>query len=324
MVTPLAGRRLGAVAAAACIGLVCMALGFLGVAQARDDAIPTSECNPTASSSPPAPGFNPIAASAVQLAQNNFPPRPTNSAALQAWTTAMSHATTYVPPDPVCSTVTHDAPPPGGPHSVNDTGNYAGHVMDNSYENGEDFTTATAIWTQPAVPSAAGYSNYQTAPDASFWTGLGYSAILQAGCDSISTANSPTYKCWTEDFPLGTDWEGPKVRPGDEVYVSVTYNGNLTTTYFIEDVTTDKYTPVTHPSPFVGYRAADFINERLGPYLPNFGSMSFQQCVGASDSGAYQLQSYNNNVDINDSVPGATPGPVNNSNSSFPVTWEAN
>jgi hypothetical protein len=310
--------------APAAVGAACLAISALGTSAAQADAVPGAQCDPTVLAMPAAAapsGFNPVTATASQLAQYGFPARPTDPVALLVWQNAMAHATTLIDPPSQCSTVVHDTAPPD--HSVNNTSNYAGHVMANSYENNATFTGSSADWTQPSVPSAAGYPNYQSAPDASFWDGIGYSTIIQDGCDSISTSNSPTYKCWTEDYPDGTDWEGPAVRPGDEVYSSVHYNGNQTSTYFIEDVTTGKYLDKTHPSTHVGFRAGDFINEELGPYLPNYGRTTFNGCETSTGADTYPLQSNNNNVDNNTSSPGATPSSVNNSNSSFSVSWNS-
>ena len=116
-------------------------------------------------------------------------------------------------------------------------------------------------------------SDYNSAPDASFWDGLGGATtnnLIQMGCDTIATA-TVQYKCWTEDYPLGTDWEGPVVGVGDTVYASIYYEGNKTTYYFIENVTTGEAQDWVNASPDVDQSTADFINEVLGPYLPNFG-----------------------------------------------------
>lgn len=138
-------------------------------------------------SQPPA-GFNPLTASAASLKKYGFPPRPTDPAALSLWSWAMKHATHYVPPNPVASSVMH-APPT---HSGNP---WSGYTIPS---NGADYTSSEARWTQPAVAGNSNYTNYNKAPDASFWTGIGTSNLIQAGADSIATA-TPQYRFWTEN-----------------------------------------------------------------------------------------------------------------------------
>ena len=114
------------------------------------------------------------------------------------------------------------------------------------------------------------------------------------------------YRCWTEDFPENPVWEGPVVRPGDSVYVDLTYPGANVVTYYIEDVTTGEAQAFTNAAPYVQLTSADFVNEApgipLGFTLPNFGSVavSGNSLVVESNSGytytTYQLASSNNNV----------------------------
>ncbi|MGH2908925.1 MAG: hypothetical protein ACRDK8_06470 [Solirubrobacteraceae bacterium] len=64
-------------------------------------------------------------------------------------------------------------------------------------------------------------------------------------------------------------------------------------------------------------------SEPLGDYLPAYGSTTFSGCITLAGTKGYALMSDNNNVDENVASPGAMPGPVDNENAGFAVTWEA-
>jgi hypothetical protein len=242
----------------------------------------------------------------------------------------MSAARHYLPPVSIASSTLHS--PPWGDsassHTVNYSGNWAGHVM--PYTNFQDqlMTFSEATWTQPSVPGNSSYTNYQDAPDASFWDGLGLDYLIQAGADSISTA-TPTYKFWVEDYPEGTDWEAnPPISAGDLSFVDVHYVGNNQSNFFLENETTYTYTTVSLSTPYVGNHSGDFINECISSYyLPDYGTTSFTGCYATAGGTTYPLQSSNNNIYYMTSNGQSTgtllvsTGSVNNSSYSFPVTW---
>jgi hypothetical protein len=213
----------------------------------------------------PEPGFKPLLASAGQLRANGFPPRPPASApgALASWEKAVASVKHFSVPDPVCGTNKHI-----GVYSAN----WAGHVVPKADYSNSTFVQTQSQWTQVSVPGNSSYTNYQNAPDASFWDGIGISYLIQAGCDSIAT-KSPQYRCWTEDLPQNTIWEGPATAPGDLMYSLVSYLGGNVTYYFLENETTGIAESFDNSTPYVGSNAANFINERLNDlYLPNYES----------------------------------------------------
>lgn len=212
--------------------------------------------------------------------------------------------------------------------------NWAGHIMPQAAVGNANFYGSLAYWTQPQVPGDSHYSNYQNAPDASFWTGIGVYQLVQAGADSIATS-TPTYRFWTEDYPLGTVWEGPAIHPGDQAFVSVNYTGSLSNNsggqayYWLEDETTGQYSSFTNSAPYPGWRAANFINERLGNYyLPNFNS-NILSYAGASDNNGdfWALETSNNDrmYMTRDGTSSGTimsdPGAVNNDTNGFTDYW---
>lgn len=260
-------------------------------------------------SQPPA-GFNPLTASAASLKKYGFPPRPTAPAALSLWSEAMQHATHYVPPNPVASSIMHDPPT----HSGNP---WSGYTIPS---NGVHYTGSEARWTQPAVAGNSNYTNYNKAPDASFWTGIGTNNLIQAGADSIATA-TPQYRFWTENWPYeGTIWEGPVIRPGDLAYVDVQYNGNDTTTFFLENYTTGGYSSFTNYTPDVGWDAGDFINEQVWPSLPFpvYGSTSFAGASAGNNNTGQDLTGSDSTLYAQ--IPGVSVGPVQDGDSGFTLS----
>jgi hypothetical protein len=246
---------------------------------------------------PPA-GVKPLTESAVQLREKGFPPRPSNVAAgaLSAWVNAMRHVKRFTVPHPVCSSARH------GAHLADLwNGIWVGYgYLAKDFGNGSDFNETSGEWVQPTVGNNSKYTNYQDAPDASFWNGLGglnwkvtSPDVIQAGCDSISTSTAQ-YRCWTEDYPLGTDWEGPVVRPGDTVYVSVLYVGDSEASYYIENVTTGDVQSFENSAPYESDNTAEWVSERVnGLYYPNYGSAPMDDNYAYTESAAYGLANAN-------------------------------
>ena len=259
-------------------------------------------------SQPPA-GFNPLTASAAALKKYGFPPRPTDPMALSLWTWAMQHAKHYVAPNPVASSIVHAPPDHSGAP-------WSGYYIPS---NGMHFTSSQARWTQPAV-AGQNYSSLSNAPDASFWTGIGMNNIIQAGADSIATS-TPQYRFWTEDYPQSTILEGPTIRPGDLAYVNIQYNGNDTTTFYLENYTTGGYSSFTNSTPNVGWSSGEFINEQPNTSLPMpvYGSTSFAGAGAGNNTVWNDLTSSNSDL-INQIVGVAVSYPVQNSDAGFTVS----
>jgi hypothetical protein len=274
---------------------------------------------------PPAPirphrGFRPLLASNASLVANGFPRRPPSSdkAAVQAWLRIIDHMRHWVPPHQVCS---------GVKHVIDYNGIWAGHVVPDSYVgNSAVFNFSEADWIQPGVNGDSNYTDYKSAPDASFWTGIGVSDLIQAGADSINTKLG-TYKFWIEDYPAGTQWQdSPVVHAGNELFVFVNYLGNQATTWELDNITTKTYTSFSTSTPNVGTKAANFINERLeGFYLPDFDATEFTQNNFGNNSNFYGLTTNNDKWIMTSSCRQSgtilsLPGSVS-SDTSFTVTW---
>jgi len=228
---------------------------------------------------------SPLTASNAELQAAGYPPRPTgNSSALASWEHAIGSVRSFTSPQPVCGSTTH---------ALVNSVNWAGHVARNSDYGGVHFTSSESTWIQPSVSGDSGFSIYQSAPATSFWTGIGVSSLIQAGADSIATG-TPQYRFWTEDYPNTTTWEGPVVRPGNEVYVYVGYVGSNQAYYYLENVTSGEVQSFTNAAPYVGYNAANFINERIGTYyLPRFGTTTMSSNGFGSSSTNWSLTNTN-------------------------------
>lgn len=223
----------------------------------------------------PRPGFRPLSAGNAQLLANGYPARPPagDRAALGVWTEAVGNAWYFTAPDPVCGDTSH---------SAIFSGSWAGHQASRFDYGGNGITAVRSEWKQPSIPANSRYTNFQDAPDASFWTGMSNSrVIIQAGCDSIATRRVQ-YRCWTEDYPEGTVWEGPTVRAGDTVLVAIQNCGAYSmpgchageARYYIENITTHHVTSFVNQTPYVAGENADYIIERVnGVYLPDFGTV---------------------------------------------------
>jgi hypothetical protein len=223
----------------------------------------------------PRPAFHPLTASDAQLLAAGYPARPPagDRAALNLWTQAVGNAWYFTAPDPVCDSTRH---------STLFSGTWAGHQVPKADYGGGGITAVQSEWKQPSVPANSKYTNWRKAPDASFWTGMSNgTAIIQAGCDSIAT-RPVQYKCWTEDFPEGTDWEGPAVHAGDTVLVAIQNCGAYRipgcrageAKYYIENISTHHAVSFVNKIPFAAQADADYINERVnGLYLPDFGTV---------------------------------------------------
>jgi hypothetical protein len=225
---------------------------------------PNAACEPIQTFSQPPAGFDPTTATAAELAQYGFPPFPpgSNAIAIASWTTAVQDAKQYSAPTPICGT---------GTNSVVYSDNWSGHVVPYSVQNNAHFTWSTSTWTQPSIGGDPSYTNYQTAPTVSFWTGTGVSSLIQTGASSIATS-TPQYRFWTEDYPNHQTWEGPVISPNDTAYVYEEYEGSSRAYYYLENETTGDYQSFTNSAPYDGWAAANYIGERIAPlYLPAFG-----------------------------------------------------
>lgn len=252
------------------------------------DAAANAACQPLKYFTQPPSSFDPLTATDSQLEAVGFPPKPpgNDANAIAAWAQAVTSATDFTVPQPLCNM---------GYHTAYANGIWAGHVVPSSYDGGVRFTWSQSTWVEPTVPGNSNYTNPATAPTASIWTGIGVTNLIQAGVDANSTSTAE-YHFWTEDFGYDqATYEGPAIRPGQLAYVHLWYMGNNVTEFFLENETTGNTQVFYNPTPAVGYNAANFIVERSGNlYLPQFNSVSVTGNDYGTKSNSYTLSSINN------------------------------
>ena len=91
-------------------------------------------------------GFNPLTASASQLAEYGFPPRPTSPEAYLSWARAMKHAV-------------HDVPPAGGYGTLEGTtsGQWGGYYETSSDNGDSTYDDANATLDVPSCSETTGF-----------------------------------------------------------------------------------------------------------------------------------------------------------------------
>ena len=278
------------------------------LAEPLPPVVPMSECGGSTELPPPPSGFNAAIASTSALQAAGLPAPPlggVNSPSVVAYDRALAHAQNYTESTPTCVDATN----------ANYSGNYSGHIVN----DGLDYTYASTTWKQPSIPSS-GDGNTEA-----YWAGVGVTSILQAGTDAYAE-NPAVYRFFTEDFPEKTDFEGPAVSPGDVLYVNISYDGGNYTSYWLENETTDDFQVFRNPSPDVGFRAADFIDERLGGTgLANFGTFQTSANSYGNSTDGFTLSASDNSLYImssdcfSDGTILASPSSV--SNGGFTETW---
>ena len=192
----------------------------------------------------PPNGFQPLTASAAQLAEYDFPPRPSSPADLATWQNEMSYATTPTVPNPSL----------GIGCSQNTTfvnGSWSGWNGLNSSDT--NWVAVQGEFSQPASWGCAGDAE-------SSWVGLGGGAgatggaggLIQKGTSIYEDPNStyaPFYevlnsvavqKKYSWAYPVFPG--SPSLPPGNGAYLDMSYDQSNTTAYFwIENTTTGNY-----------------------------------------------------------------------------------
>ena len=184
-------------------------------------------------------------------------------------------------------------------------------------------------WTVPAISGACTSTNTYS----SFWVGIdGFSSssVEQLGTDSDCSSGSPSYYAWYEMYPHPSYLiSGMTIRPGDQIYATVTFSGSRTYTLYMKDMTTRK-TFSKNINAKESRSSAEWIVE--APYsggilpLANFGTAYFTS-YSATISGTtayinsfpsastYQINMVTSSGALKDTT--STLG----SNGAFSVTW---
>ncbi len=192
---------------------------------------------------PPA-GFHPLTATAAQLAEYNFPPRPTASDALTQWTSDMSaYRSTPVPQytlgcTPLTSPFSQSTAAPASTFYYPKY--WSGYEADSS--SSTNFVAVQGNFDQPAKQSSCLNAGEGT------WVGLGGghgggSELIQGGTAIYGPYSSQEYEVWFED--IGSQNVGPiydssvSLSPGNAIHIYVAYeSSNGIATIYIADIST--------------------------------------------------------------------------------------
>jgi hypothetical protein len=193
----------------------------------------------------PAPGFNPLTASAARLEANNFAPRPTDPADLADW---VSYATGHVDRKSSCSDLRPTAlrPPMNAPNAPNaevpaaashhKSPNWAGNVAVN-----HAYTNARAWWHIPRAHDIGDAVHRFS----SQWVGLGSgdsksAPLIQAGSEANTTGTgSNNYGIWWEVYPYNASQLNRTEVWGDHIYVRVQQSRGVARIHLVD--TTAKF-----------------------------------------------------------------------------------
>ncbi len=255
----------------------------------------------------PPKGFHPLAASAEQLAEYGFPPRPTDPAALAEWKSTWSAYRTTPVPDlwtvppghgiggqPMQRASSGGVTSLGGvgvtvepiPSGAQYTSNWSGYYAVPPYgATRYPFDFVQGTFMQPAGTSGLSCPGAEEAQ----WAGLGgemnNSGLLQAGTnmDAVNHSNDTTtynYTAWYEY--LQGNGKGPneivlskvKVHALDSIQVTVQYQKSSKSAFFAVIDQSDgqaQSLDVPNMAPYFAGNTAEFVSERpLGPkgYYP--------------------------------------------------------
>lgn len=248
----------------------------------------------------PPSGFNPLDATAEQLAEYDLPARPTSGSELSAWNTQMSTFKSKSVP-----TSTRDAfdflkmsQPEGGGFVTNGTAtapNWGGY---NAVGGSPGTNAYVAIKDELKVPSV-GYTSscssiYGVPIMGSSWIGLGggtngSTALIQQGlewCEGGYMSSSPGWEMFGE--ALNSSNQNPPgplcgvstiQSAGDQLYMNMSYQSSSQTAYFyIDNVTTGVITSCSSgiSSSYYDGSTADWINEQV------FGNLCINALVNYS------------------------------------------
>lgn len=238
----------------------------------------------------PIAGFNPLTATATELKAADFPSSPSDPEGRQQW---LKYVQTYLSGN---ATVTGNCaalqakPVYVGNHSPKAGGQgWAGYGVD----NGRIFTDVEATWIVGKASGGAAADSYH-------WVGLGAGytkaqPLVQAGWAATGAGGLSTWiETYYPDDPIGIQPAGLTINQGDEIYLHVAFAANGSIGYHFIDYNTgiNKYPTGQVYSGMAPDGHVEWITEKAGTSLANFGEVTFQQSyAGWAGSGWQALGS---------------------------------
>lgn len=293
---------------------------------------------------PPA-GFKPVTASAGQLDEYGFLPRPTNSAALAAWTDRMSSYRGAALPS-LCRVEagTNATGINSGTDSQGNTSpNWGGYVATAGAGGNNRYKEVEAQYTEPVHQNC----NCSNPTDANMWAGIGgwagSESLIQAGTDMPNSggqyawyeylkpcATDPTQACGPNEISVAS------VSSGDTIFTSTSYDQANNLAHFeVDDNGTAVLAKVVTGlgGSYYDGTYAEWIAERPTykdsnnkPYyenLTNFGQVNFSNCRAEyTDGSLHNIQNETHtHVSLHPNGGNLLINPNNLSNGSFVDTW---
>jgi hypothetical protein len=212
--------------------LAALSLSGAALAVTAANAAPVATNLPGVTANLDVPNFDPLAATAQQLAAAGLPPRPDaqlQAKAFASWKRAMTSNARHVLPTLTATNIKHGAHKPGG--TSNGTSyNWSGYALVNSQTSltAASFYYLIADYVVPVAEQAFGACTGGWDYSSS-WIGIdGYNSsdVLQAGTESDAYCSGSTtstyYSAWYEWFPNYSIRIGSfPVAPGDDMFVEV-------------------------------------------------------------------------------------------------------
>jgi len=309
-----------------------------GVMQATREAfsVPTNVPGVRTTFAPPQ-GFDPVAASELELAQYGFPPRPDSQLeprAFASWSRAMRASKTRVNAEVQISNVFH------GPVNKPTAPQLNGLAYSTNWSGAADFGGASSynhstsfyfLIGEYVVPKDGFCANTIGWDYSSSWVGIdGYGSgdVLQAGtesdayCTSVGAQPSSTYySAWIEWYPYASSRISSStfpVSPGDDIFVEV-WNTSATQGYaylvdYQRNISVEySLTPPSGTS-LIGNSAewvveAPTVSGSLAS-LTNYISDYFSNCYAYTWGGSYYYPGTSGATLINMSTSGTSSGDI--------------
>lgn len=201
----------------------------------------------------PPDGWRPDRATAEELQEYGYPPRPADPSAQSKWQAAAASYRASGAPGYCEGTATNGT-----------SGNWAGYL-----DNGKTYTSSYAQWRQTGfVQSCPSGSKYST------WAGLGGSNtrnLLQSGTDAGGSLNS-VYAWWEAvGGPVSFQeqiFSGSSVPPGDVVQAGTNWNNTVgSVSMYVYDVTTGRFWSTGRMDTIAGYAARAWYDGTTSEYI---------------------------------------------------------
>ena len=164
--------------------------------------------------------------------------------------------------------------------TLSTSSNWAGYVAGAGAPDPAAFSSVSASWTQPAVPSSGASNSY-----ADFWVGLDGSqstSVEQIGTESYSQDGHVGYDAWYETYPMPAVPISWSPKAGDSLSASVTQTSAGTFVLGLTDATSGQSFTTTPLVVSAGGASAEVIAEAPSekgvlPLAP-FGIVRFTNC----------------------------------------------